>query len=117
MLDWLRFGLGALLMGGGLFVLLTAVLGQIRFRSALNRIHAAALVDTLGILLMLGGLILCAGWSLVSLKFVLVIAFLWRTSPVASHLLGKLAVTLTERPEREMRVDDPELTEHVKEGD
>ena len=117
MLDWLRFGLGAAAIACGLFVLLTAVLGQFRFRSALNRIHAAALVDTLGILLMLGGLILCAGWTLVSLKLALVIAFLWLTSPVASHLLGKLAVTLTERPEREMRVDDPELTARVKEGD
>lgn len=117
MIDWLRFGLGALLTAGGLFVLLTAVLGQFRFRSALNRIHAAALVDTFGILLMLAGLILCAGWSLVSLKLVLVIAFLWLTSPVSSHLLGKLAVTLTDRPEREMQVDDPDLTERVKEGD
>ena len=117
MLDWLRFILGALLMAGGLFVLLTAVLGQFRFRSALNRIHAAALVDTLGILLMLCGLILCAGWSVVSLKLVLVIAFLWLTSPVASHLLAKLSLTVTERPEEQMQVADPELTEHVKEGD
>ncbi|MBR5344996.1 MAG: monovalent cation/H(+) antiporter subunit G [Clostridia bacterium] len=117
MLDWLRFGLGTLLMLGGLFVLVTAVLGQFRFRSALNRIHAAALVDTLGILLMLGGLILLAGWSVVSLKLVLVIAFLWLTSPVSSHLLGKLAVTLTDHPEREMQVDDPSLTRDVKEGD
>lgn len=117
MLDWLRFGAGALLMAGGLFVLVTAVLGQFRFRSGLNRIHAAALVDTLGILLMLGGLILCAGWSLVSLKLALVIAFLWLTSPVSSHLLGKLSVTLLEQPERELQVDDPALTERVKEGD
>ena len=50
-------------------------------------------------------------------KLVLVIAFLWLTSPVSSHLLGKLAVTLTDRPEREMQVDDPDLTERVKEGD
>ncbi len=117
MLDWLRFGLAALLIAGGVFVLLSAVLGQFRFRSALNRIHAAALVDTLGILLMLAGLILCAGWSLVSLKLVAVVAFLWLTSPVQSHLLGKLALTVTERPEREMQVDDPELTAQAKEED
>ncbi len=117
MLDWLRFVSAALLMTGGVFVLLTAVLGQFRFRSALNRIHAAALVDTLGILLMLAGLILCAGWSLVSLKLLLIVAFLWLTSPVQSHLLGKLALTVEDHPEREMQVDDPELTDRVKEGD
>ena len=38
------------------FVLLSAVLGIFRFRYALSRIHAAALVDTLGILLTLAGL-------------------------------------------------------------
>ena len=117
MLDWLRFAAGALLMLGGLFVLITAVMGQFRFRSALNRIHAAALVDTLGILLMAGGLICLAGFTVVSLKFLLIIAFLWLTSPVASHLLGKLAVTMTEHPEREMQVDDPDLTREVKEDD
>ena len=117
MLDWLRFGLGALLMLGGLFVLVTAVLGQFRFRSALNRIHAAALVDTLGILLMLAGLIVLAGWSVVSLKLLLVIAFLWLTSPVSSHLLGKLTVTLTDHPEREMQVEDPDLVRETKEDD
>lgn len=117
MLDWVRFVFGALMMGGGLFVLFTAVLGLFRFRFALNRIHAAALVDTLGILLMAGGLILCAGFSLVSLKLAIVIIFLWCTSPVSSHLLARLQLTITGRPEEKMTVDDPELAEQSKEGD
>ena len=67
--------------------------------------------------LMLAGLILCAGWSLVSLKLLLIVAFLWLTSPVQSHLLGKLALTVEDHPEREMQVDDPELTAQAKEED
>ena len=117
MLDWVRFGLSALMMAGGLFVLLSAVLGLFRFRYALNRIHAAALVDTLGILLMVGGVILRAGLSLVSLKLAFVIVFLWCTSPVSSHLLAKLALTITQQPEREMSVDDPDAARRTKEGD
>lgn len=117
MLDWIRFSLGALMMTGGLFVLFTAVLGLFRFRYALNRIHAAALVDTLGILLMVGGLILCSGFTLVSLKLAIVIVFLWCTSPVASHMLAKLELTITEQPAKRMTVDDPELTAQTREGD
>ena len=117
MLDWLRFALGAVLMLGGLFVLLSGVLGLFRFRFSLSRIHAGALIDTIGILLTLGGLIVALGFTLTSLKLLVVIAFLWCTSPVASHLLGKLAVTMTEHPEREMQVDDPDLTREVKEDD
>ncbi len=117
MLDWIRFALGALMMAGGLFVLLSAVLGLFRFRYAFNRIHAAALVDTLGILLMVGGLVLCAGLTLVSLKLAAVVVFLWCTSPVASHLLARLELTVTDRPEKKMTVDDPSLTGQAKEGD
>ena len=117
MLDWLRFALGALMIGGGLFVLVSAVLGLFRFRYALNRIHAAALVDTLGIMLTVCGLILCAGFTLVSLKLALVVVFLWCTSPVASHLLARLEVTITEHPEKQMTVDDPALAEQTREDD
>lgn len=117
MLDWIRFGLGAAMMAGGLFVLLSAALGLFRFRYALNRIHAAALVDTLGILLMVGGLILRAGFTLVSVKLLAVIVFLWCTSPVSSHLLAKLELTITARPEKEMAVDDPDTVRRAKEAE
>ena len=115
MLDWLRFALGAVLMLGGLFVLLSGVLGLFRFRFSLSRIHAGALIDTIGILLTLGGLIVALGFTLTSLKLLVVIAFLWCTSPVASHLIGRLEVTVTEKPERSMAVEDPEAVAQVKE--
>lgn len=39
---------------------------------------------------MLTGLILAQGFNNVSLKMLLVILFLWLTSPVSSHLIGRL---------------------------
>ena len=40
--EWIRFGVTALCVVGGLFALLTALLGLFRFDYALNRLHAAA---------------------------------------------------------------------------
>ena len=117
MLDWIRYGLAALLELVGLFVLISAVLGLFRFRYALSRIHAAALVDTLGILLMLAGLMVAEGFTVTTLKMAAVIAFLWCSSPVASHLIGRLEITVNEQLDRDMTVDDPVMVAHTREDE
>jgi multicomponent Na+:H+ antiporter subunit G len=113
----LRYGLAALLMLAGLFVLLSAVLGLFRFRYALSRIHAAALVDTLGILLMLAGLAVAEGFTVTSLKMAAVVVFLWCASPVASHLIGRLEITINQKLDRDMTVEDPAMVAHTREDD
>ena len=115
--DTLRYGLAALLLLAGLFVLITAVVGVFRLRYALSRIHAAALIDTLGILLMLGGLMLLSGWRLTTLKYAVILFFLWCASPVASHLIGKLEITVNQELDHEMTVEDPAMVEHSREED
>ena len=117
MLDWIRYGLAALLELAGLFVLISAVLGLFRFRYALSRIHAAALVDTLGILLMLAGLMIAEGFTVTTLKMAVVIVFLWCTSPVASHLIGRLEITVNEQLDRDMTVEDPVMVAHTREDE
>ena len=76
----------------GLFVLFTAVLGLFRFDYVLNRMHAAAVGDTLGLFCILIGLILFHGWSLSAAKTLLILVFLWLTSPVASHLIAEMEI-------------------------
>ena len=117
MLDWIRYGLAALLEIAGLFVLLSAVLGLFRFRYALSRIHAAALADTLGILLMLCGLMVASGFTVTSLKMAAVIALLWCASPVASHLIGRLEITVNTHLDHDMTVEDPAMVAHTREDD
>ncbi len=107
MFDWIRFGLSALLTLFGLFVLVSAVLGLFRFRNALNRLHAAALADTLAVLTILAGLALADGFTPVSLKLLAVVVFLWLTSPVSSHLIGLLEVTVNDSLEKDVSVEDP----------
>ena len=117
MLDWIRFALSAVLTVFGLFVLITATLGLFRFRYVLNRIHATALADTLAVLTILAGLALAWGFTPVSLKLLAVVAFLWLTSPVASHLIGRLEVTVNDQLPLEMQVEDEDFVAVEKEAD
>ena len=59
----------------GLFVFFSAVLGLFRFDYVLNRMHAAAVGDSLGIFCVLIGLMLLHGWSLSAAKTLLEYGF------------------------------------------
>ena len=98
--------IAALLTLAGVFCMISSVLGLYRFRYALTRIHAASLMDTVSIFLMLSGLSVAAGFTVATAKMVVVILFLWITSPVASHLIGRLEVTINDELEKDMTVMD-----------
>lgn len=114
MLDWIRFAISAVLTLGGLFCLLSGVVGVYKFRYALSRVHAAALLDTVGILLMLLGVIVATGFTVASGKMLVVIAFLWLTSPVSGHLIGRLEVTINDELDKDAEVLDQAYVEHEK---
>ena len=97
--EWVRFLLGAGLLLTGVAVFLIEMIGVFRFRYVLNRMHAAATGDTLGIGICLLGLIVMNGLNFTSLKLFLVIIFLWFSSPTSSHLIAKLEVTTNEDEE------------------
>ena len=101
----------------GLCCLVTGVVGVFRFKYALNRIHSAALLDTVGILLMLLGVICATGLTMTSGKILVVIAFLWMTSPVAGHLIGRMEITINDDLDKAMAVIDRETVEHEKDAD
>ncbi|MDD6617981.1 MAG: monovalent cation/H(+) antiporter subunit G [Clostridiales bacterium] len=103
-IEWGRFLIGAacLLFGLGIFAIEMA--GVFRFRYVLNRMHAAAMGDTLGIGFSLLGLMIMSGWNFTTLKLFLVILFLWFSSPVSSHLIARLEVTTNEDKEKQYRM-------------
>ena len=105
-LEWVRFlaGTGLLILGLGIFVL--QIFGVYKFKYVLNRMHAAAMGDTLGIGISLTGLILLSGWNFTSLKMTLVIVFLWLASPVSSHLISRLEVVTNENLEAECELPE-----------
>ncbi len=82
---------GALLILGSFFVV-TGGIGVLRMPDVFTRMHAAGLTDTMGSFFILTGLMLQAGFSGVTLRLFLVLAFLWFTSPVSTHALAKAAL-------------------------
>lgn len=102
--EWIRFAAGAMLLLCGLAIFVIEMVGVFRFRYVLNRMHAAAMGDTLGIGSSLLGLILISGFNFTSLKLFLVIVFLWFSSPVSSHLIARLEVTTDEERKKHYRI-------------
>ena len=104
MLDWIRFGLTAAFAAGGLFLLITGVVGQFRFRYVLNRMHAASMGDSLGLLMLAIGMCISQNDGMVIVKCLLTALFIWLTSPTGSHLIARLEMTINEHPETEMEM-------------
>ena len=98
-------GLGLAVLLFGLFVFFTAVLGLYRFDYVLNRMHAAAVGDALGIFCILLGLMLLHGWSLPAFKTLAILLFLWLTSPVSSHLIAEMEVLTIPDIQKECEVE------------
>ena len=94
LLDWAQFivGISLLLIGLGIFCV--QILGVFKFKYVLNRMHAAAMGDTLGIGASLLGLMVLSGFTFTTLKMGLIIAFLWLASPVSSHFISRLEATI-----------------------
>ena len=81
-----------LVFGGVVFLLLGAV-GILRFPDCYTRMHAAGKCDTLGGLLVIGGLAVYHGVSLDSAKILFIAVFIFLTSPTATHAIARAAFT------------------------
>lgn len=104
MLEWLLFGIAAILIICGLITVGIAVFGVYRFNFVINRMHIAAACDTLGIMLILMGLLILNGFNAIGLKLCLIIAFMWLANPVSSHLICKLEIETNENIKEECEV-------------
>ena len=80
----------ALIVLGSAFCLIGA-LGLLRMPDFFTRMHAASLVDTLGAGLLLLGMMLQAGFTLVTAKLLMIVLLLFFTSPTATHALARAA--------------------------
>ena len=87
-----------------------------RFKYAANRMHAAAVVDTLGISLCMIGFAVSAPDLFSGLKILLVVVFWWLSSPVASHLLCRLEIETDEQRDEYMTVHNGTLAQERMEA-
>jgi len=79
------------LVAGGLFSVVGAV-GVLRMPDVFTRMHAASVIDTLGAGLILLGLLLQAGVTLVAVKLLMVGLLIFFASPTATHALARAAM-------------------------
>lgn len=79
------------LVSGGLLGIIGGI-GMHRFPDFYTRLHAAGTTDTLCAALFLLGLGLQSGLTLATFKLFLIFAFIFLTSPTASHSLANAAV-------------------------
>lgn len=80
----------AALLAGGFFCAVGAF-GLVRMPDFYTRMHAASVTDTLGAGLVLAGLMLQAGLTLVTAKLVMIGLLLFFASPTATHALARAA--------------------------
>ena len=78
------------LVAGGLFCV-TGALGLVRMPDFYTRMHAASVTETLGAGLILLGLLLQAGLTLIAVKLLMIGLLIFFTSPTATHALAKAA--------------------------
>jgi multicomponent Na+:H+ antiporter subunit G len=82
----------ACLIGGAFFCAVGGI-GLLRMPDFYTRIHAASVTETLGIGLLLAGLIVQAGTTLIALKLVALGLLAFFASPTATHALASAALT------------------------
>lgn len=102
---WIRFILGTFFLLAGMVLFVVEIISVFKLDYVLNRMHAAATGDTSGIGLSLIGLMILNGFNLITLKLLLVVVFLWFSSPVSSHLIAKLEVATHEGEDQYGKVE------------
>lgn len=85
------------LLAGGVFCIIGGI-GLLRMPDFYTRMHAASVIDTLGAGLILLGLILQAGFTLVTVKLLMIGLLLVFTGPVAAHALARAAMVRGIKP-------------------
>ena len=87
----------ALLLAGGAFMVIGAI-GINRMPDVFTRMHAASVGDTLGAGLLLIGMMMQAGLSLVTVKLAVIFLLFFFQSPLATHAVAQAALHAGLRP-------------------
>ncbi|MDH3740769.1 MAG: monovalent cation/H(+) antiporter subunit G [Hyphomicrobiales bacterium] len=91
MTDLLSLIIGGAFLLAGSFFLLVGALGLLRMPDLFTRMQAASVGETLGGSLLLIGMMIHGGFSLVTFKLVVLFAVIVFFGPVATHALARAA--------------------------
>jgi multicomponent Na+:H+ antiporter subunit G len=85
------------ILSGAFFVVVGAV-GTLRFPDFWSRLHAASVTESAGVLLVFAGLCIQAGFTLITVKIIIIGIFLFITGPTSTHAIANAALVTGLRP-------------------
>jgi len=91
-------GLSWFFILSGSFFVIVGAFGTWRFPDFWSRLHAASITDSAGMILLLVGMCLQAGFTLVTVKLIIIGIFLFVTGPTATHAVANAALVSGLRP-------------------
>jgi len=80
-----------LILSGSIFMLIGAI-GALRFPDFWSRVHAVSVTDSAGMLLLVTGMCVQGGFTLITVKLIIIGAFLFITGPTATHAVANAAM-------------------------
>jgi len=83
--------ISGVLLAIGCFFVVVASIGIVRFPDFYSRMHPAGKTDSLGLAMVLISLMIYEGFSLVSVKLLFIIIFIFVANPTATHALANAA--------------------------
>ena len=86
------------LIVAGVFFLMVSAIGLLRLPDFYARTHAVGKSETLGSILVLGGLAVYNGWELGTLKILLILFFVLIANPTATHAIARAALRTGRQP-------------------
>lgn len=86
-----------LIVAGSGFVVIGAI-GMVRMPDLFSRMQAASLIETVGAAFLLFGFMLQAGFGLVLIKLLVMLALFFFIGPMVSHALAQAALHEGEKP-------------------
>lgn len=108
------------ILSGSVFAVVGSY-GTVRFPYFWSRLHAASITDSGGMILLILGMCLQAGLTLITVKLLIIGLFMFITGPTATHAVANAAIVSGLRPTEGKGLTDaapkpPSLTNPVLRG-
>ena len=81
-----------LLLASGSIMLIIGAIGMVRLPDVFSRMHAAGIIDTMGVGAIMQCLMFQAGFTIITIKLGLILIFIMFTSPTATHALARASL-------------------------
>ena len=102
--EWVRFWIIAVIIILALISFILSVIGVNRFSFVMNRLHAAGIGDSLGLMLAMIAMMIFSGFTMTTLKLMLLVVFMWFTAPTSTHFISQIEFFTNKKLEDHVRM-------------